>query len=142
VEFLKGPACEPEEGVVLRWLVTAHCRYGLSYAAFELPEGEVAEVPMDGSMYDSGTHYYHVENPAKKPFHSIKFEAVREGIKDGESEVFAYRLPSGAHDPDEEIRIQLKAGRITETITLSPEGCSVDKTRKEPRRRGHDRDRN
>jgi antibiotic biosynthesis monooxygenase (ABM) superfamily enzyme len=78
---------------------TNYCDDQMVYAAIQLPNGIVADGPANNTTYTTLTdHDYLVRNPSFSPFYSIRFTAVSEGIRDGESEIFKYTLPQQA-DP-------------------------------------------
>lgn len=74
--------------------ITNNCVPPLVYAAFQLPDGVVADAPVNGNTHISpGGHPYSVRNPNHSPFHSIRFTAQGAGIQGGASDVFQYTLP-------------------------------------------------
>lgn len=143
-----------DDEVVLTWEITNRCEYGLSYAAFSLPEGVTAlGYPEEGGTYLSALtgHTYGVENPgmgwysvteegekdprAKKPkppgnnlreiFRAVKFEELgADGIKEGGSEIFVYSLPADSFDPTQPITISIKGGTYTYHVEITPAICA------------------
>ena len=74
--------------------ITNNCAQPLVYAAFQLPDGVVADAPGNNNTYTSpGGYLYPVRNPNHSPFHSIRFTAQGGGIQGGASDVFQYTLP-------------------------------------------------
>lgn len=81
--------------VTLTFTASNACLLPMGYVAFSLPEGIAAVSPANSSRYEAGRSY-NVENPAKKPFHGIKFETRGPGIRLGASDVFAFTVPGEA----------------------------------------------
>ena len=94
----------------------------LSDIAFELPPGQTALFPGHGSTYHSGRDY-HVENPTSNPFWSIKFETIGEGIKNGQSDVFQFTLPTAVANTITSMRVQAKSSSIIGTVTFTSDTC-------------------
>jgi len=90
----------------------------LSHVSISLPPGIVALNPQDKSTYIGNHNSFKVENPANKPFYSIKFETIGEGIKNGESEVFKITLPAGSLDQDYSFTVQAKGGTIEGQVII------------------------
>ncbi|MFA5169071.1 MAG: hypothetical protein WC530_11145, partial [Candidatus Omnitrophota bacterium] len=104
--------------------ITNNCDRALSHAAFELPEGEVADSPLDGDGNYIGLHNtYDIENTTNNPFYSIKFETIGEGIKNGEFEIFEYVMPEGTTMMDY-LRIQTKAAGEAYQLTFNISECT------------------
>lgn len=80
--------------------VKNNCQQPLVYFAAQLPNGMVAEAPLNNTTYTSPTgRGYTVRNPNYSPFYSIRFMSQADSISGGESDVFQYTLPPQA-DPD------------------------------------------
>lgn len=74
--------------------VTNSCNTELLYAAFELPNGIVAENPANNATYTApGGQNYTVRNPNFSPFYSIRYTSVGTGISGGAADIFEYTLP-------------------------------------------------
>ena len=107
----------------LTWKITVNCDRGLSHVSFAMPGDMVALSPQDKAIYTAPSgRQYEVENPTNNPFYSIKFNAIGNGIKDGQSEIFTYTIP-GTFDPSAVMRVEMKAGTNQKTLTFSPEDC-------------------
>ena len=112
------------DGETYRFKITNNCDRALSHAAFELPEGEVADSPLDGDGNYIGLHNtYDIENTTNNPFYSIKFETIGEGIKNGEFEIFEYVMPEGTTMMDY-LRIQTKAAGEAYQLTFNISECT------------------
>ncbi|MCC6462845.1 MAG: choice-of-anchor L domain-containing protein [Saprospiraceae bacterium] len=85
---------DPADNRSYRIRVTNKCSAPLVYAAFQLPKGQTALEPANGSVYTapSGRQYL-VRNPNATPFHSIRFTSFSDPIASGESDIFEYTLP-------------------------------------------------
>jgi hypothetical protein len=82
------------------WKITSSCSHALSFAWFELPVGLNATSPAHNSVYTAPSgRQYTVENPTENPFHAIKFNAIGEGPKNGQSDTFVYTIP-GSFNPN------------------------------------------
>ncbi len=67
----------------------------MTYAAFSLPNGIVAESPADNAIYTAPSgRKYQVRNPNFSPFYSIRFKTApgTTGISGGQSDIFKYTL--------------------------------------------------
>ncbi|MCL4858391.1 MAG: MSCRAMM family adhesin SdrC [Caldilineaceae bacterium] len=107
----------------LKWKITVNCDRGLSHVSFALPNGIVALAPQHKAIYTAPSgRQYEVENPTNNPFYSIKFNAIGNGIKNGQSEIFTYTIP-GTFDPSAVMQVEMKAGTNQKTLTFSPEDC-------------------
>ncbi len=75
--------------------VTNTCANALIYTAFELPAGQTAVVPAEGSVFTTNNRSYDVRNPNASPFHSIRFKAQAGTLLNlGASDVFEYSIPA------------------------------------------------
>jgi len=102
--------------------VVNNCDRALSHVAFELPDDYFAISPLDGEVYNGVHNDYDIENTTENPFHSIKFETIGEGIKNGETETFEYSLANDASVLSS-IKISLKAGNETYEVSIDIEPC-------------------
>lgn len=89
----------PAKQKTYRMRVTNNCSNPLTYTAFQLPNGLVADAPANGSVFAAPSgRTYEVRNPNASPSHSIRFKTIGNGIANGLSDVFEYTLPPQA-DP-------------------------------------------
>lgn len=72
--------------------VANHCTQALAYAAFQLPDGIVAEAPLHSYTSPDGRTYA-VRNPNYAPVYSIRFAPLGAGIPGGASDLFRFTLP-------------------------------------------------
>jgi len=112
--------------VKYRFKITNRCNRGLSYVAFQLPNGSEAIEPEDESTYISPFgNNYHVENTTNNPFYSIKFETLGpDGIKNGAMDEFIFTLPL-TKPLDDDPKFQGKFGPKTEKFDLDLEECPL-----------------
>ncbi len=74
--------------------VTNNCAQPLVYAAFQVPNGVVADAPLNNDTYTApSSRSYTVRSPNFTPFYSVRFAAQGAGIQAGQSDVFRYTLP-------------------------------------------------
>lgn len=90
----------------------------------------VAIDPEDGATVPSLVHpdiSYFIENPSGNPFHSIKFETVGEGIRDGNYDIFEFTLDQdpGIFDIDVELK-RGNSGNVYVTVTNVGDIASSD----------------
>jgi len=115
--------------------VTNNNTQGLSHFAIELPCGITPVWPLNGATYKpaSSTHSYKVENPSKDPLGlnvwSIKYEDISsEGIKNGESDIFEFRV--GQYIQDVEVDVQTKWATNRATFTFNCTGTECPECKK------------
>ena len=77
-----------------RLRLTNNCSTAVEYVTFQLPSGVSATSPLNGQYYSSpfGSDYL-VRNPNASPFHSIRFKAQDQQLKNSASDIFTYSLP-------------------------------------------------
>jgi hypothetical protein len=89
----------PAKQKTYRMRVTNTCTNKLVYVAYQLPNGVVADKPLNGATYSAPSgRAYEVRNPNYTPTYSIRFKSVGDGIANGQSDIFEYTLPPQA-DP-------------------------------------------
>lgn len=73
---------------------TNTCASRMTYMLVQLPNGVVADLPVNNSIYTApGGRTYLVRNPNFSPFYSLRYLSVSDSIQNGESDVFKYTLP-------------------------------------------------
>ncbi|MCC6462004.1 MAG: HYR domain-containing protein [Saprospiraceae bacterium] len=88
----------PAKQKTYRIRLTNTCAQKLVYAAFQLPDGLIADKPATAVFTSPAGRQYEVRNPNYSPFYSIRFKAIGDGIAGGQSDIFEYTLPQQA-DP-------------------------------------------
>ena len=75
--------------------VTNNCNNPMTYTAFGLPSGVVAEAPPNGSLFvaQPDDREYQVRNPNFSPMYSIRFKSTTDSISNGEYNILEYTLP-------------------------------------------------
>ncbi|TNE67233.1 MAG: HYR domain-containing protein [Bacteroidetes bacterium] len=92
--------------------VTNNCSQEMVYVAFELPHGVTAMEPANNSIYISPEGWeYGVRNPNFSPMYSIRFASKVNGLANGTSDIFAFKLPAQSSPP----YIQVVARLATQT---------------------------
>ena len=100
------------------------CATPLDYLAVQLPKGVLAVEPANGSTYTAPSgRAYLVRNPNASPFHSIRFRAAADGLKNGAADVFGYSLPQQSDPPYLHVYAKLADGTSVETH-LSTLSCA------------------
>jgi hypothetical protein len=73
--------------------VTNHCETRLLYLAIQQPNGTVADLPANQTVFSTPNgHTYEVRNPNYAPFYSIRYSSLSDSIHHGGSDVFKYTL--------------------------------------------------
>ncbi len=109
--------------------VTTDCDRGVSFVAFELPNGATPTSPHEGGdAYSNGGITWDVEytdTSGRPGFRSIKFEGPSDDdIKDGDMVTFTFTLPGDV--ADEDLRIQVKSGQNVNTASINPSDCDAN----------------
>jgi len=74
--------------------VVNNCSNELIYTAFQLPNGIVADVPSNSSIFTTSSgRTYEVRNPNFSPFYSVRYKTLGVGLQNGQSDEFRYTLP-------------------------------------------------
>ncbi len=94
---LLGITIDSAKNKTYQMRVTNNCPNKLIYAAFQIPDGIVADDPQDNTVYTAPSgREYTVRNPNFSPFYSIRFKTVVDSISGGQSDEFEYTLPAQA----------------------------------------------
>ncbi|GAA4454028.1 hypothetical protein GCM10023189_19980 [Nibrella saemangeumensis] len=97
------------------------CASALSYIAFIINKNIGVVSPTNGSTYTGLHNAYKVSVPVSKKAHGIKYDVIGEGIKNNDSDVFAFVL--AGDQTGAIIEVETKAGKKTESTDLGGPNC-------------------
>ncbi|MEM7369896.1 MAG: SdrD B-like domain-containing protein [Bacteroidota bacterium] len=97
-------------------------RSSMNYVAFEMPSGESATTPANGTTY-SNNKSYTVYNTSSYPYHSIKFVTQGWGIRNGYSDTFCYTMDADEAFSMDNIWVAAKVGYYTKYVNIDISEC-------------------
>jgi len=105
---------------------TNNCTNRMIYMAIQLPDGVVADLPVNNSTYTAPSgRTYLVRNPNFSPFYSVRYSSISDSIQNGESDVFKYTLPPQANPTFIHVMVKLEP-QIYYEAHMNVFGCVVE----------------
>jgi len=116
--------------VTLTFEVKNFSKKGLSYVAFELPDG--ASIISPATKY-KGAYTYHVYNGTNNPFQCVKFRGQNtRSYMSGKSEKFVYTISGADFDKLKSIRVKANCDDYEGKVIFDPKECDYQEENPTP----------
>jgi hypothetical protein len=96
--------------------VTNNCTGEMDYSRFQLAGGLALDMPDDSEYTAPSGRKYRIRNPH---FSHVRFKTTGQGIKNGESDVFVYKLPPSANIAFINVGTKLRTGEQFESLLIN-----------------------
>jgi HYR domain len=103
-------------GFTYTFRVTNNCSGEMDYSRFQLAGGIALDMPNESEYMAPSGRKYLVRNPH---FSHIRFKTIGQGIKNGESDIFVYKLSPSANIAFINVGTKLKSGEQFESYIIN-----------------------